>query len=66
MDLTIHNALHDKTLESVHLGIQDGKIAQVSASAISPGEKMIDAGGAMVSPALVEPHFHIENALSLG
>ncbi len=63
MDLTIHNALHDQTLKTVHLGIQDGKIAQVSDSEISPGEKSIDAGGAMVSPALIEPHFHIENAL---
>ncbi|MBK5108366.1 MAG: amidohydrolase family protein [Anaerolineales bacterium] len=63
MDLTIHNALHDKTLEPVYLGIRDGKIAQVSSTEISPGEKTIDAGGAMVSPALVEPHFHIENAL---
>ncbi len=63
MDLTIHNALHDKTLEIVHLGIQDGKIARLSSEAIDPGEKTIDTQGAMVSPALIEPHFHIENAL---
>jgi cytosine deaminase len=63
MDLTIHNALHDKTLEPVHLGIEAGIIAKISDSEISPGEKTIDAKGAMVSPALVEPHFHIENAL---
>ena len=43
MDLTIHNALHDKTLEPVYLGIRDGKIAQVSSTEISPGEKTIDA-----------------------
>ncbi len=63
MDLTIHNALHDKTLETVHLGIQDGKIAKVSKEEIPAGDKAIDAKGAMVSPALIEPHFHIENAL---
>jgi cytosine deaminase len=63
MDLTIHNALHDKTLEPVHPEIQGGKIAEISDSEISPGENAIDAKGAMVSPALVEPHFHIENAL---
>ena len=63
MDLTIHNALHDKTLETVHLGIQDGKINKVSQDEIPPGERSIDAKGAMVSPALIEPHFHIENAL---
>ena len=63
MDLTIHNALHDRTLETVHLGIQKGIIVSVSNQGIDPGEKSIDARGAMVSPALIEPHFHIENAL---
>lgn len=63
MDLTIHNALNDKTFEPIHLGIHKGKIVQVSQDEISPGEITIDAKGAMVSPALIEPHFHIENAL---
>jgi len=36
MDLTLHNALHDKTLETVHVGIQDKKIVLVSADEISP------------------------------
>ncbi len=63
MDLTIHNALHDRTLETVHLGIQNGIIVSVSNQGIDPGEKSIDANGVMVSPALIEPHFHIENAL---
>lgn len=63
MDLTIHNALHDKTLEPVHLGIQNGQIKQISSGEIAAGDKSIDARGAMVSPALIEPHFHIENAL---
>jgi len=63
LKLTIHNAIHDKTLESVHIGIQNGKIVQVSHDEIPPGEKTIDAQGAMISPALIEPHFHIENSL---
>jgi|TARA_B100001964_G_scaffold127694_1_gene141245 cytosine deaminase len=63
MELTIHNALHDKTLETVHVGVQDGKIVQVSGGDILAGEKSIDAQGAMISPALIEPHFHIENSL---
>jgi len=63
MDLTIHNALHDKTLKPVNLAINNGKIEQLSSGEISPGEKSIDAAGAMISPALIEPHFHIENAL---
>jgi len=63
MDLTIHNALHDKTLEIVHVGIEYGKIVLISQDEIPPGEKTIDARGAMISPALIEPHFHIENSL---
>ena len=63
MDLTIHNALHDKTLEKVNLGIKDGKIEVVSTEEINPGSQSIDALGAMVSPALVEPHFHLENSV---
>ena len=63
MDLTIHNALHDKTLKPVHLGINQGKIDKLSEEPITPGVNSIDAQGAMVSPALIEPHFHIENAL---
>src|SRR4030042_666976 len=63
MDFTIHNALHDKTYESINLGIHDGKIVRVSHEEIPPGDKAIDAKGAMISPALIESHFHIENAL---
>jgi len=63
MDLTIHNAIHDKYLAVISVGIKDGKIVQVSNNEITPGKIAIDAGGAMISPALIEPHFHIENAL---
>ena len=63
MDLTIHNALHDKKLELVNLGIMDGKIAQVTKDQIVPGIRSIDAGGAMISPAFIEPHFHLENSV---
>jgi cytosine deaminase len=63
MDLTIHNALHDKTLQVVHIGISNGKISQVSDGEIPSGDRSIDANGAMISPAFIEPHFHIENAL---
>lgn len=63
MDLTIHNAILDTTLEPVNVGIRNGKIEVVSSGDIPPGDKVIDAEGAMISPALIETHFHIENAL---
>jgi cytosine deaminase len=62
MDLTLHNAILDRTLKPIHIGIQDGKISIVSESVISPGRRSIDAGGAMVSPPFIDSHFHLENA----
>ncbi len=63
MDLTIHNALHDKTLELVNIGVTGGVISQVTQSDLPLGTISIDAQGAMVSPAFIEPHFHLENSV---
>jgi cytosine deaminase len=63
MDLTIHNALHDKTLEIVNVGIQDAKIIKITRDQIEPGDRSIDAREAMISPAMIEPHFHLENSV---
>lgn len=63
MDFTLHNAILDTTLNPVHLGIQDGKIAVISSEPIEPGTQAMDAGGAMVSPPFAEAHFHLENAM---
>jgi cytosine deaminase len=63
MDLTIHNAVLDTTPAPVNLAIHAGRIARITAEDIPAGDQSIDAGGAMVSPAFVESHFHLENAL---
>lgn len=63
MDLVIRNAISDTTGEPVEVGIQDGVIAAVAAGELPAGAREIDAGGGMLSPALVETHFHLENAL---
>ncbi|NQS91239.1 MAG: amidohydrolase family protein [Chloroflexi bacterium] len=63
MDLTIHNALHDRNLELINLGITDGKITRITSDDLKPGTRSIDAKGSMVSPALIEPHFHLENSI---
>ena len=63
MDLTIHDALHDKYLEPVNIRVIDGIIDQSTRSEITPGAISIDAHGAMVSPAFIEPHFHLENSV---
>jgi cytosine/creatinine deaminase len=63
VELTIHNARLDSTGEIVNIGITDGIITYVGKDNLAPGDKTIDAGGAMVSPAFVDPHFHLENCL---
>ena len=63
MDLVIRNARLEKRGEAVEVGIADGVISAVVSEELPEGGKEIDAEGGMISPALVEPHFHLENAL---
>jgi len=63
MDLTIHNAINDETLQPINIGINNGKIAALDEGSIPAGNRSIDAEGAMVSPAFIEPHFHLENSV---
>lgn len=63
MNLSIHNAIHDRTLAEVHIGIEGGKIVAVQSDPLPQGVQSIDARGAMISPAFVEPHFHLENSV---
>lgn len=63
MDLTIHNALDDKTFQPISVGIADGIIQKITDQELQPGATAIDAEGALISPALVEPHFHLENSV---
>ena len=63
MDLTIHHARLDSTDQVVDLGIAGGKIVTLQEGDLAPGRIAIDASGAMVSPAFIDPHFHLENAL---
>jgi len=62
MQLTIHNAILDSTLNTVDIGIDSGRISSISATGLPPGEQSIDADGAMVSPPFIDSHFHLENA----
>jgi len=63
MDLVIRNARLDKTGAPIEVGIENGVITAVAADGLPAAAQEIDAEGAMVSPALVETHFHLENAL---
>ena len=63
MDLVIRNAVLDSTGELVEVGIANGLITAVEPAGLPLAEYEIDAEGGMISPAFIESHFHLENAL---
>jgi cytosine/creatinine deaminase len=63
MDLTIHRARLEGRDGLLDVGIAGGQIAAVQEAGLAPGAQAIDAAGALLSPAFVDPHFHLENAL---
>lgn len=67
MDVTIHRALLDKTVDRtgtlVDIGIFGGKIVEITAGELRPGAMAIQAQGNLVTPPFCEPHFHLDNPL---
>jgi len=66
-DLILRNARlanGDAARASVDIAIADGRIAAVGPGISGEGEH-VDAGGRLVSPGLVESHFHLDKALIL-
>lgn len=66
MDITIHNALLDRTLEQVDIGIENGRIAVISKDKITPAEHALDARECFIIPPFFESHFHLDNSLLWG
>jgi cytosine deaminase len=48
------------------IAVKDGVIAAVEAGITAEAAEVIDAGGYLVSPPFVDPHFHMDATLSLG
>jgi cytosine/creatinine deaminase len=63
MDLTIHHARLDSADQTINVGIAAGKIAALQVDDLAPGRLAIEADAALLSPAFIDPHFHLENAL---
>ncbi|MBE2201208.1 MAG: amidohydrolase family protein [Anaerolinea sp.] len=63
MDLVIRNGRSDHG-QPIEVGIETGVITAVSSPNTLPSAAQeIDARGGMISPAFIESHFHLENAL---
>ena len=65
-DLIVRNASLPGGRTGVDIAIKDQKIAAVDRSIEGAAAKEIDAGGNLVTPPLVDSHFHMDAALSYG
>ena len=63
MDLVIRNARLDTSGEPVEIGVLGQRIAAMQPEGLPVGAREIDAGGCIISPTFIDPHFHLENAL---
>ncbi|MGE5603021.1 MAG: amidohydrolase family protein [Nitrososphaerales archaeon] len=63
MDLTIHRVRLENDSGPVDVGISDGRIAAIQKGELPPGATAIQGQLALLSPAFIDPHFHLENAL---
>lgn len=66
MDLIIRNASLPDGRKGIDIGIKDGRIAAVTAALAATAVQEIDAGGDLVTPPFVDPHFHMDATLSHG
>ncbi|WP_171125796.1 MULTISPECIES: amidohydrolase family protein [unclassified Ruegeria] len=66
IDLLIKNATLTDGQTGVDIACADGRITAVEAGITADAAEVIDAGGQLVSPPFVDPHFHMDATLSLG
>jgi cytosine deaminase len=65
-DLVVRNARLPDARDRVDIGISGTRIADIRPALPAAGQREIDAGGRLVAPPFVDPHFHMDATLSLG
>ncbi len=65
-DLIVKNASLPDGRTGVDIACADGIIAAVEPGITAEAGQIIDAGGLLVAPPFVDPHFHMDATLSLG
>jgi cytosine deaminase len=70
LDLLIHHAALPDGRLNMTVAVRDGRISEVAPTgefpAETPAAEVIDAGGQLLSPPFVDPHFHMDATLSYG
>ncbi|NMM04988.1 amidohydrolase family protein [Polaromonas sp.] len=66
LDLLIKNATLPDGRTNMAVAVQDGRITAAVPGLDAPAHETLDAGGYLLSPHFVDPHFHMDATLSYG
>ena len=66
LDLLIRNATLATGENNADIAVKDGKIVEIADRIDAESTDTIDAAGNLVTPPFIDPHFHMDAALSLG
>ncbi|MGY6632531.1 MAG: amidohydrolase family protein [Alkalilacustris sp.] len=66
LDLLLRNACLSDRAEPCDIAVAQGRIAAIRPGITDAAVRVIDAGGHLVAPPFVDPHFHMDATLSLG
>ncbi len=66
LDLLITHATLPDGRSNMSIAVQNGKITAVEPGLQAPAKETVDAGGYLLSPPFVDPHFHMDATLSYG
>jgi cytosine deaminase len=65
-DLIVRNANLPDGRTGIDIAVEGGRISAVEPGITAEAGQVIDAGGRLVSPPFIDPHFHMDATLSLG
>ena len=65
-DLLIRGAALPDGRQNQDIGVRDGRIVEVAPGIDGEAGEVIEAGGHLLAPPFVDPHFHMDATLSLG
>ncbi len=66
LDLLVKNANLPDGRSHMSVAVQNGRITEVAAGLDAAAHETVDAGGYLLSPHFVDPHFHMDATLSYG
>ncbi len=64
MDLIVRNARLRGRERLYDIGIENGRISEISRRVSVEASREVDAGGKLVLPAYIEPHIHLDKVLT--